>query len=146
VDFAAGVAAAVVEDEPDRVAADVFAQFFQEALEADPVDMGQEQHETGPAHRLDCGIQPEPMVLVLMGPRRPAAERAPQPAMRDLQTKAGFVHGECTASRDTFSSFFERRLLGGAVAVMRPFSLVLRRRNSLERASMPYRMCQVSRR
>jgi hypothetical protein len=105
VDFAAGVAAAVVEDEPDRVAADVFAQFFQEALEADPVDMGQEQHETGPAHRLDCGIQPEPMVLVLMGPRRPAAERAPQPAMRDLQTKAGMgplrpIHGEEALHRE----------------------------------------------
>src|SRR3954454_9876947 len=64
VDFAAGVTAAVVEDEPDRVAADVFAQLFQEALEADPVDMGQEQH--GSADRFDRGIQPEPVVLVLM--------------------------------------------------------------------------------
>jgi hypothetical protein len=71
VDFAAGVAAAVVEDEPDRVAADVLAQLLQEALEADPVDMGQEQHEAGPAHRLDRGIQPEPMVLVVQGGRLP---------------------------------------------------------------------------
>src|SRR3954469_20285884 len=127
VDFAAGVAAAVVEHEPDRVAAGVLAQLFQEALEADPVDVRQEQHDAGPAHRFDRGIQPEPVVLVVMGPRRPAAERAPQPAMRDLQTKAGFVHGECTASRDTVSSFFKGRLLGGAdsLAVMRPAGLQL---------------------
>ena len=105
MDFAAGVAAAVVEDEPDRVAAGVLAHLLQEALEADPVDMGQEQH--GPAHRLDRGIQPEPMVLVLMGPRRPAAEGAPQPPMGYLQAEAGMgplrpmpIHGEDPLHRE----------------------------------------------
>src|SRR3954452_4151396 len=40
--------------------------------------------------------------------------------MRDLQTKTSFVHGECTASRDTASSFFKRRLIAGTggLAVM----------------------------
>src|SRR3954467_10519364 len=47
--------------------------------------------------------------------------------MRDLQTKAGFVHGECTASRDTASSFFKRRLIAGTggLAVMRTSGLQL---------------------
>jgi hypothetical protein len=58
------VTAAVVEHEPDRVGAGVLAQFLQEALEADPVR--QEQHEAAPAHRL--GIEPEPVVLVVMDP------------------------------------------------------------------------------
>src|SRR3954447_394304 len=47
--------------------------------------------------------------------------------MRDLQTKASFVHGECTASRDTASSFFKRRLIAGTggLAVMRTSGLQL---------------------
>ena len=94
MDFAAGVAAAVVEDEAYSVAAGVLAHLLQEALEADPVDMGQEQHDAGPAHRLDRGIEPEPVVLVLMDPGRATAERAPQPAVRDLQAEAGLIHGE----------------------------------------------------
>src|SRR3954466_9811662 len=112
--------AAVVKDEPDPVCAGVLAELLQEALKADPVDMRQEQHDAGAAHRFDRGVQPEPMILVVMGPRRAAAERAPKPAMRDLQTKASFVHGECTASRDTVSSFFKRRLIAGTggLAVM----------------------------
>src|SRR3954466_8144448 len=119
--------AAVVKDEPDPVCAGVLAELLQEALKADPVDMRQEQHDAGAAHRFDRGVQPEPMILVVMGPRRAAAERAPKPAMRDLQTKAGFVHGECTASRDTASSFFKRRLIAGTggLAVMRTSGLQL---------------------
>ena len=78
----------------------MLAELLQEALEAEPVDMGQEQHDAGPAHRLDRGIQPEPMVLVLMGPRRPAAEGAPQPAVRDLQAEAGLIHGEDPLHRE----------------------------------------------
>src|SRR3954462_12003051 len=74
-DLAAGVAPPFVEDEPDPIGAGMLAELLQEALEADPVDVGQEQHEAGPADRL--GIQPEPMVLVVVAPRRAAAERAP---------------------------------------------------------------------
>jgi hypothetical protein len=48
VDFPAGVAAAVVEDKPDRVAADVLGQLLQEALEANLVDMGR-RHGAGTA-------------------------------------------------------------------------------------------------
>src|SRR3712207_7357612 len=44
----------------------------QEAFEANSVYMRQEQHEAGAAHRLDRGIKPEPVVLMLMGPRRAA--------------------------------------------------------------------------
>jgi hypothetical protein len=117
------VAAAVVEHEPDFVGAGVLAHLLQETFEAEPIDVRQEQH--GPAHRLDRGIEPEPMVLMLMDPGRAAAERAPQPAVCHLQTEPGLVHGEGTASRDTFSSFFKCRLLGGAVAVMRPTGLQL---------------------
>src|SRR5687768_1965257 len=93
-DLAAGVAAAVVEHEPDFVGAGVLAHLLQEALEAEPVDVRQEQHQAGPADRLDRGIEPEPMVLVLMGPGRAAAERAPQPTVRDLEAEPGLVHGE----------------------------------------------------
>src|SRR3954468_11809931 len=75
--FAAGMTAAVVKDEPDPVGAGVLAELLQEALKADPVDMRQEQHDAGAAHRFDRGVQPEPMILVVMGPRRAAAERAP---------------------------------------------------------------------
>src|SRR4051812_46702638 len=75
-----------------RRSAGMLAELLQEALQADPVDVWQEQHEARPADRL--GIQPEPMVLVVVGSRRAAAERTPQPAMRDLQTKTSFVHGE----------------------------------------------------
>ena len=88
------MAAAVVEHEPDPVGAGVSAELLQEAFEADPVDVRQEQHEAGPADRLDRGVQPEPVVLVVVHPRRAAAERAPQPAMGDLQAEPGFVHGE----------------------------------------------------
>src|SRR3954451_7627132 len=47
--------------------------------------------------------------------------------MRDLQTQASFVHGACTASRDTASSFFKRRLIAGTggLAVMRTSGLQL---------------------
>ena len=76
-DLAAGVATAVVEDEPDPIGAGMLAELLQEALEADPVDVWQEQHEARPVDRLDRGIQPEPMVLVVVGPRRAAAERTP---------------------------------------------------------------------
>ena len=76
-DFAAGMTAAVVKDEPDPVGAGVLAELLQEALKADPVDMRQKQHEAGAAHRFDRSVQPEPMILVVMGPRRAAAEGAP---------------------------------------------------------------------
>ena len=99
-DFAAGVTAAVVEDEPDPVGAGVLAELLQEAFEANSVYMRQEQHEAGAAHRLDRGIKPEPVVLMLMGPRRAAAERAPQPAVRDLQAKPGLIHGEDPLHRE----------------------------------------------
>ena len=75
--FATGVTAAIVKAEPDPVGAGVLAELLQEALKADPVDMRQEQHEAGAAHRFDRGVQPEPMILVVMGPRRAAAEGAP---------------------------------------------------------------------
>ena len=96
----------------------VCCALLQEALEAEPVDVRQEQHE-GSAHRLDRGIEPEPMVLMLMDPGRAAAERAPQPAVCHLQTEPGMAPirrmTRCTASRDTVvSSFFKGRLLGGA--------------------------------
>ena len=65
-------------------------------MEAEPVDVRQEQH--GSADRL--GIQPEPVVLVVMGPRRPAAERAPQPAVGYFQAEPGFVHGEDPPHRE----------------------------------------------
>src|SRR4029453_3957838 len=73
VDFAAGVAAAVVEDEPDRVAAGVLAHLLQEALEAEPVDVRQEQHDAGPAHRPDRGEGPEPKGPAPAEPRGGAA-------------------------------------------------------------------------
>ena len=100
MDFAAGVAAAVVEHEPDFVGAGVLAHLLQEALEAEPVDVRQEQHDAGSAHRLDRGIEPEPMVLMLMDPGRPAAERAPQPAVCHLQTESGLIHGEDPLHRE----------------------------------------------
>src|SRR3954465_8852934 len=99
-DLAAGVATAVVEHEPDFVGAGVLAHLLQEALEAEPVDVRQEQHDAGSAHRLDRGIEPEPMVLMLMDPGRAAAERAPQPAVCHLQTEPGLVHGEDPLHRE----------------------------------------------
>jgi hypothetical protein len=93
-DFPAGVAAAGVEHKPNPVGAGVPAQLLQEAFEAGPVDVRQEQHEAGPADRLDCGVQPKPVVLVVVDPRRTAAERAPLPAMRGLQAAC------CTDVRD----------------------------------------------
>ena len=99
-DLAAGVAAAGVEHEPDRVGAGVLAHLLQEALEAESVDVRQEQHDAGSAHRLDRGIEPEPVVLVIMEPGRPAAERAPQPAVGHLQAEAGFIHRENPLHRE----------------------------------------------
>ena len=40
------------------------------------------------------------MVLMLMDPGRPATEWAPQPAVRDLQAEASFIHGEDPLHRE----------------------------------------------
>jgi hypothetical protein len=40
------------------------------------------------------------MVLMLMDPGRAAAERAPQPAVRDLQAEPGLIHGEDPLHRE----------------------------------------------
>jgi|1185.fasta_scaffold287697_2 hypothetical protein len=95
------------EHEPDRVGAGVLAQLLEEALEAEPVDVGQEQHDAGPADRLDRGIEPEPVVLGVMEPGRAAAERASQPAVGHLQAEAGMgplhpmpVHREAPLHRE----------------------------------------------
>src|SRR3954447_2369839 len=86
--------------------------------------MRQKQHAAGSAHRLDRGIEPEPMVLMLMNPGRAATERAPHPAVRGLQAEPGMgplrpipIHGEDSLYREPGHGgpqlIFKCRLIGG---------------------------------
>jgi hypothetical protein len=123
------VTTTVVEYEPDFAETSVLEQFPQEALEGEPVGVRKDQHEAGSVHRLNRGIEPELVVLVLMNPGRADAERAAQPAMRDFQAKLGMV--EDPLQREPVHQgcqlIFERRLLGraGGLTVAWPSGLQL---------------------
>ena len=83
-----------VQDQANPVVMLTSSALFQEPLEADPIDMGQQEDEALATRRLDRSVQPEPLVFVFMRPRGTAAERTPETAVADFQAEAGLVHGK----------------------------------------------------